>query len=94
MTYFLLYIAYSYYTVVWQEYKRMGQKYTKYMDRDTVSAMHLGLGTLHLLVSCFPPKISKAFSLLGFKSNQQLGFALLKLCIESKGIKSAFASFM
>ncbi|KAG1143507.1 hypothetical protein G6F37_006840 [Rhizopus arrhizus] len=72
--------AYSYYTVVWQEYKRMGQKYTKYMDRDTVSAMHLGLGTLHLLVSCFPPKISKAFSLLGFK--------------KSKGIKSSFASFI
>ncbi|CAO3661868.1 unnamed protein product [Rhizopus stolonifer] len=86
--------AYSDYSIVWQEYKRMGQQYTKYMDRDTVSAMQFGLGTLHLIVTCFPPKFAQVFSLLGFKSNPQLGFALLKLCIEAKSIKSSFASLI
>ncbi|KAI8984245.1 hypothetical protein BDF20DRAFT_816280 [Mycotypha africana] len=48
--------AYSDYSFVWQQYKRMGQEYTRYIDRETVSAVHLGLGTLHLIFSCLPRK--------------------------------------
>lgn len=87
-------IAYGCYTIVWQEYKRMGQEYTRYMDRDTVSAIQFGIGTVHLLLSSLPPKILKIFSTLGFKSDKQLGFALLKLCLEGKGIRSPLASLM
>ncbi|CEP12855.1 hypothetical protein [Parasitella parasitica] len=86
--------AYGCYTIVWQEYKRMGQEYTKYMDRDTVSAIQFGIGTVHLLVSSLPPKILKIFSSLGFKSDKQLGFALLKLCLEGRGIRSPLASLV
>lgn len=86
--------SYHCYTTVWQEYKRMGQEYTRYMDRDTVSAVQFGIGTVHLLLSSLPPKILKIFSKLGFKSDKQLGFALLKLCLEGKGIRSPLASLV
>ncbi|KAL7327994.1 hypothetical protein PS15p_206338 [Mucor circinelloides] len=86
--------AYGCYTIVWQEYKRMGQEYTRYMDRDTVSAIQFGIGTVHLLLSSLPPKILKIFSTLGFKSDKQLGFALLKLCLEGKGIRAPLASLI
>lgn len=86
--------AYSCYTIVWQEYKRMGQAFTRYMDRDTVSAVQFGIGTVHLLLSSLPPKILKTFSTLGFKSDKQLGFALLKLCLEGRGIRSPLASLV
>ncbi|CAO3616446.1 unnamed protein product [Mucor hiemalis] len=84
--------AYKSYSVVWQEYKRMGQEYTKYMDRDTVSAIQFGIGAVHLILSSMPPKILKIFSALGWKSDKQLGFALLKLCLEGKGIRAPLAS--
>ncbi|GAA5795759.1 hypothetical protein HPULCUR_001121 [Helicostylum pulchrum] len=86
--------AYNCYTIVWQEYKRMGQAFTRYMDRDTVSAVQFGIGTVHLLLSSLPPKILKIFSTLGFKSDKQLGFALLKLCLEGRGIRSPLASLV
>jgi hypothetical protein len=72
----------------------MGQEYTKYMDRDTVSAVQFGIGTVHLLLSSLPPKILKILSILGFKSDKNLGFALLKLCLEGRGIRSPLASLM
>jgi hypothetical protein len=72
----------------------MGQEYTRHMDRDTVSAIQFGIGTVHLLLSSLPPKILNIFSKLGFKSDKQLGFALLKLCLEGKGIRSPLASLM
>ncbi|KAK4514465.1 Synaptobrevin-like protein YKT6 [Mucor velutinosus] len=84
--------AYNSYGVVWQEYKRMGQEYTKYMDRDTVSAIQFGIGAVHLILSSMPPKILKIFSALGWKSDKQLGFALLKLCLEGRGIRAPLAS--
>ncbi|CEI96153.1 hypothetical protein RMCBS344292_10320 [Rhizopus microsporus] len=84
--------AYHSYSIVWQEYKRMGQEYTKYMDRDTVSAIQFGIGSVHLILSSLPPKILKIFSLLGWKSDKQLGFALLKLCLEGRGIRAPLAS--
>ena len=86
--------SYDCYTFVWQEYKRMGQEYTRHMDRDTVSAIQFGIGTVHLLVSSLPPKILKIFARLGFKSDKQLGFALLKLCLEEKGIRAPLASLV
>ncbi|CEP15900.1 hypothetical protein [Parasitella parasitica] len=84
--------AYNSYGIVWQEYKRMGQEYTKYMDRDTVSAIQFGIGAVHLILSSMPPKILKIFSALGWKSDKQLGFALLKLCLEGRGIRAPLAS--
>jgi hypothetical protein len=91
-TNFLLKKAYNSYGVVWQEYKRMGQEYTKYMDRDTVSAIQFGIGAVHLILSSMPPKILKIFSALGWRSDKQLGFALLKLCLEGRGIRAPLAS--
>ncbi|KAI9253060.1 hypothetical protein EDC94DRAFT_620056 [Helicostylum pulchrum] len=84
--------AYNSYSLVWQEYKRMGQEYTKYMDCDTVSAIQFGIGAVHLIMSSMPPKILKIFSTLGWKSDKQLGFALLKLCLEGRGIRAPLAS--
>ncbi|KAI8391132.1 uncharacterized protein BYT42DRAFT_555731 [Radiomyces spectabilis] len=86
--------AYSDYTIVWQEYKRMGQEYTKYMDRDTVSAIQFGIAAIHLLLLSLPPKVHKIFSTLGWKSDKQLAVALLKLCIEGKGIRAPLASLL
>ncbi|KAG1152941.1 hypothetical protein G6F37_000654 [Rhizopus arrhizus] len=86
--------AYHSYGIVWREYKRMGQEYTKYMDCDTVSAIQFGIGSVHLILSSMPPKILKIFSLLGWKSDKQLGFALLKLCLEGGGIRAPLASLM
>ncbi|KAI9467864.1 MAG: hypothetical protein EXX96DRAFT_538254 [Benjaminiella poitrasii] len=86
--------AFNNYAIVWKEYKRMGQEYTKYMDRDTVSAIQFGIGSIHLLLSTLPHKFLKSVSNFGFKSNKQLGFALLKLCIEAEGVRSSLASLM
>ncbi|GAN07432.1 tetratricopeptide repeat protein 39B-like [Mucor ambiguus] len=83
--------AYNSYGIVWQEYKRMGQEYTKYMDRDTVSAIQFGIGAVHLILSSMPPKILKIFSALGWKSDKQLGFALLKLLLAYYSVLTAFA---
>lgn len=35
-------IAYSSYSLVWQEYKRMGQEFNTYMDKNTISAIQFG----------------------------------------------------
>ncbi|KAI9498598.1 hypothetical protein BDB00DRAFT_798640 [Zychaea mexicana] len=86
--------AYKSYVIVWQEYKRMGQEHTKHMDRDTVSAVYFGIGSIHLLISALPPKILKIFSSFGFTSDKELGLVLLKLCLEGKGIRSPLAAIM
>ena len=72
----------------------MGQEFTKYIDRDTVSAIQFGIGAVHLILSSMPAKILKIFSALGWQSDKQLGFALLKLCLEGRGIRSPLASLM
>ncbi|OBZ91293.1 Tetratricopeptide repeat protein 39C [Choanephora cucurbitarum] len=84
--------AYHSYSIVWQEYKKMGQEYTKYMDPNTVSAIQFGIGSVHLILSSMPPKVLKTVSVLGWKSDKQLGFALLKLCLEGQGIRAPLAS--
>jgi hypothetical protein len=77
---------------VWQEYKKMGQEYPNHMDRDTVSAVQFGIGAVHLILSSLPTKLLGLFSALGWESDKQLGFALLKLCLEGRGIRSPLAS--
>ena len=72
----------------------MGQEHTKYMDRDTVSAMQFGIGSIHLLLSSLPPKILKVFSTMGWTTDTQLGLVLLKLCLEARGTRSPLASLM
>ncbi|KAI7903462.1 uncharacterized protein BX663DRAFT_506584 [Cokeromyces recurvatus] len=84
--------AYNSYSIVWQEYKRMGQEYMKYMDPDTISGIQFGIGAVHLILSSMPAKILKIFSFLGWKSDKQLGFALLKLCLEGRGIRAPLAA--
>ncbi|KAG2226971.1 hypothetical protein INT45_006378 [Circinella minor] len=86
--------AHKSYTIVWQEYKRMGQEHTKRMDRDTVSGVQFGIGAINLLISALPPKILKIFSSFGFTSDKELGLVLLKLCLEGKGIRSPLAAIM
>ncbi|ORZ12337.1 hypothetical protein BCR42DRAFT_331778 [Absidia repens] len=86
--------AYSSYSLVWQEYKRMGQDFNKYLDQDTISAIQFGIGSVHLLLSSLPPKILRIVSAFGWKADKHLGFALLKLCLEGRRIRSPLASMM
>ncbi|KAI9030142.1 hypothetical protein CLU79DRAFT_734276 [Phycomyces nitens] len=84
--------AYNSYSVVWQEYRRMGQEYNSHIDHNTVSGIQFGIGAVHLLMSSMPSKILKIFSTFGWKGDKQLGFALLKLCLEGRGLRSPLAS--
>ncbi|KAH8554139.1 hypothetical protein BGW37DRAFT_483589 [Umbelopsis sp. PMI_123] len=86
--------AYKSYSLVWQEYKKMGQAFHDHIDNDTVSAIQFGIGSVHLLLSSLPPKVLKAAAAMGWKPDKNLGFALLKLCQEGKGIRSPLASMM
>ncbi|CAO3699708.1 hypothetical protein G6F70_005621 [Rhizopus microsporus] len=86
--------AYTSYSLVWQEYKRMGQNFNKYIDQDTVSGIQFGIGAVHLLLSSLPPKVLKIVSAFGWTADKHLGFALLKLCLEGKRIRSPLASLM
>ncbi|KAI8376318.1 uncharacterized protein BYT42DRAFT_498959 [Radiomyces spectabilis] len=84
--------AYTSYSLVWQEYKRMGQLYNDYIDRDTVSGIQFGIGAVHLVLSTLPQKILRIVSAFGWKADKHLGFALLKLCLEGRRIRSPMAS--
>ncbi|KAI8371607.1 uncharacterized protein BYT42DRAFT_616685 [Radiomyces spectabilis] len=84
--------AYNSYSLVWQEYKRMGQDFHTHLDQDTISAIQFGIGSVHLLLSSLPPKILKVVSAFGWNADRHLGFALLKLCLEGKRIRSPLAS--
>ncbi|KAG2174235.1 hypothetical protein INT43_004256 [Umbelopsis isabellina] len=86
--------AYKSYSLVWQEYKKMGQAFHDHIDKDTVSAIQFGIGSVHILLSSLPPKVLKAAAAMGWKPDKNLGFALLKLCQEGKGIRSPLASLM
>ncbi|KAI8090214.1 uncharacterized protein B0P05DRAFT_529838, partial [Gilbertella persicaria] len=86
--------AYTSYTIVWQEYKRMGQLHDEYIDRDTISGIQFGIGSIHLVLSSLPSKILRTVAAFGWKADQHLGFALLKLCLENKRAKSPMASAM
>ncbi|ORX51288.1 hypothetical protein DM01DRAFT_1324416 [Hesseltinella vesiculosa] len=86
--------AYKSYNLVWQEYKRMGQEYTKFMDRDTVSGIQFGIGVVQLLLSSFPRSMHQINQVLGWKHDKELGIALLKLCAEGYGMRSCLASLI
>ncbi|KAI9281489.1 hypothetical protein BY458DRAFT_498760 [Sporodiniella umbellata] len=86
--------AYASYSLVWQEYKRMGQVYHDFIDQDTLSGIQFGIGTVHLVLSTLPQKILRIVSAFGWKADKHLGFALLKLCLEEKRIRSPMASLM
>ncbi|KAL1932384.1 hypothetical protein VTP01DRAFT_9440 [Rhizomucor pusillus] len=86
--------AYTSYSLVWQEYKRMGQNYNDFIDRDTVSGIQFGIGAVHLVLSSLPQKILRIVSAFGWKADKHLGFALLKLCLEQRRIRSPMASLM
>ncbi|KAI8336822.1 hypothetical protein BC941DRAFT_354020 [Chlamydoabsidia padenii] len=86
--------AYVSYSLVWQEYKRMGQEYRDFIDRDTVSGIQFGIGTVHLILASLPQKILRVVSAFGWKADKHLGFALLKLCLEDRRIRSPMASLM
>ncbi|CAO3632473.1 unnamed protein product [Cunninghamella echinulata] len=86
--------AYVSYSLVWQEYKRMGQEFNDFIDRDTVSGIQFGIGTVHLILASLPQKILRVVSAFGWKADKHLGFALLKLCLEDRRIRSPMASLM
>ncbi|KAI7859456.1 hypothetical protein BDC45DRAFT_496124 [Circinella umbellata] len=86
--------AYTSYSLVWQEYKRMGQEFNQHIDKNTVSAIQFGIGSVHLLLSSLPPKILKIVSAFGWNADKHLGFALLKLCLEGRCIRAPLASMM
>ncbi|KAI8380334.1 hypothetical protein BD560DRAFT_324222 [Blakeslea trispora] len=86
--------AYTSYSLVWQEYKRMGQVYHDFIDRDTISGIQFGIGAVHLVLSSLPQKVLRIVSAFGWKADKHLGFALLKLCIEDRRIRSPMASLM
>ncbi|KAI9301587.1 hypothetical protein BJ944DRAFT_271263 [Cunninghamella echinulata] len=91
MSYIKAYVSYS---LVWQEYKRMGQEFNDFIDRDTVSGIQFGIGTVHLILASLPQKILRVVSAFGWKADKHLGFALLKLCLEDRRIRSPMASLM
>ncbi|KAI8975740.1 hypothetical protein BDF20DRAFT_977316 [Mycotypha africana] len=76
--------AYTSYSYVWQEYKRLGQLHNQYMDRDTMCGMQVGIASIHLILSALPRKILDKVSPSQFKwkPDRHLGFALLKLSAE------------
>ncbi|OBZ85480.1 Tetratricopeptide repeat protein 39C [Choanephora cucurbitarum] len=86
--------AYTSYSLVWQEYKRMGQVYHDFIDRDTISGIQFGIGAVHLVLSSLPQKVLRIVSAFGWKADKHLGFALLKLCIDDRRIRSPMASLM
>ncbi|KAJ2959478.1 hypothetical protein NQZ79_g5084 [Umbelopsis isabellina] len=86
--------AYTSYSLVWQEYKRMGQAYNDYMDRDTISGIQFGIGAVHLVLSTLPTKILNMVSAFGWKADKHLGFALIKLCLDNDRIRSPSASML
>ncbi|KAI7851628.1 hypothetical protein BDC45DRAFT_445267 [Circinella umbellata] len=86
--------AYNSYSLVWQEYKKMGQEFNRYLDKDTISAIQFGIGSVHILLSSLPSKILKIVSAFGWKADKHLGFALLKLCMDGQRIRSPLASMM
>ncbi|CEP11216.1 hypothetical protein [Parasitella parasitica] len=86
--------AYSSYSVVWQEYKRMGQLHNEYIDRDTISGIQFGIGAVHLVLSALPQKILRVVAAFGWKADKHLGFALLKLCLENRRARASMSSAM
>ncbi|KAI9269287.1 hypothetical protein BDA99DRAFT_546339 [Phascolomyces articulosus] len=86
--------AYTSYNFVWQKYKTMGDEAHKYMDRDTISGVQFGIGSVHLVLSALPAKIWKAVSILGWKPDKELGFKLLNECADNKRIRSPMATVM
>ncbi|CAO3658184.1 unnamed protein product [Rhizopus stolonifer] len=86
--------AYVSYSVAWQEYKRMGQLHHEYIDRDTISGIQFGIGSIHLILSSLPPKILQAIAAFGWSPDQHLGFVLLKLCLEDRRSRSPMASIL
>ncbi|KAI8876268.1 hypothetical protein K501DRAFT_165843, partial [Backusella circina FSU 941] len=86
--------AYASYSIVWQEYKRMGQLHNEYIDCDTISGIQFGIGTVHLVLASLPQKVLRVVSAFGWKADKHLGFALLKLCLEERRARSPMASLM
>ncbi|ORX47210.1 hypothetical protein DM01DRAFT_256229 [Hesseltinella vesiculosa] len=86
--------AYVSYSLVWQEYKRMGQEYRDFIDRDTVSGIQFGIGAVHLILSSLPEKVLRVVSAFGWKADRNLGIAMLRLCVEDRRIRSPMASLM
>ena len=52
------------------------------------------IGTVHLVLSSLPQKVLRVVSAFGWKADKHLGFALLKLALESRRIRSPTASLM
>ncbi|RCH92168.1 Tetratricopeptide repeat protein 39B [Rhizopus stolonifer] len=86
--------AYSSYSFVWQEYKKMGTDHLAIMDSDTLSGVRFGIGSVHLVLSALPAKILKAISAFGWKPDRQLGFALLNECAQMRRVRSPMATMM
>ncbi|KAI7890009.1 uncharacterized protein EV154DRAFT_445205 [Mucor mucedo] len=86
--------AYASYSIVWQEYKRMGQLHNEYIDRDTISGIQFGIGSVHLVLASLPQKVLRIVAAFGWKADKHLGFALLKLCLEDRRARSPMASLM
>ncbi|KAI9022802.1 hypothetical protein CLU79DRAFT_750809 [Phycomyces nitens] len=84
--------AHESYSIVWEEYQKMGQGRTKYMDTETISGTEFGIGTINLLLSSLPDRITKTFSVPEWDANKDLGYSLLKTCIKGKGSRSPLAS--
>lgn len=56
--------------------------------------LYFSIGAVHLVLSTLPQKILRIVSAFGWKADKHLGFALLKLCLEERRIRSPMASLM
>lgn len=72
----------------------MGQLHNEYIDRDTISGIQFGIGSVHLVLASLPQKVLRTVAAFGWKADKHLGFALLKLCLEDRRARSPMASLM
>lgn len=56
--------------------------------------MYYSIGAVHLVLSTLPQKVLRIVSAFGWKADKHLGFALLKLCVEERRIRSPMASLV
>ncbi|KAI8060004.1 hypothetical protein BC940DRAFT_247188 [Gongronella butleri] len=85
--------ACSSYTLVWEEYQRIGDPLA-WLDKNTVSGIQFGVGSMHLLLTLLPDKILHQFAGLPWKVDKDLGMDLLKQSMAGQGTRAAFSALM
>ncbi|KAI9220706.1 hypothetical protein BC828DRAFT_382876 [Blastocladiella britannica] len=62
------------------------------MDQDTREGVQFGIGSLNVILSILPSKVSRLISILGYAGDKHLGFALLEEATVSTGVRAPIAT--